>query len=63
MNFRICVKITTDIKLNLINNDGESLIPLEDEIEKKSKEIHYMQLEGNQASYPLSWSIIGAAFR
>ena len=63
VNFRICVKITTDIKLNMINNEGESLIQLDNVLEKKSKEVHYIQLEGTQLSYPLSWSMIWQMFK
>ena len=57
MNFRLVVKISTDIKLNLINNDDQSMIQLDDQFEKKMPEVHYMQIEGTHASYPLSFGI------
>ena len=41
-NLKVVVKVTTDIKLNLISDKGESLIKTEDSEEQTSKEVHYM---------------------
>lgn len=63
MNFRMVIKITTDIKLNLINDKDQSMIQLDDHIEKMTREIHYMQIEGTHASYPLSFGILKEIWR
>ena len=42
LNWYLLVRLETDIKLNLINNDGQSMIDVADEEKVKEKEVHFI---------------------
>ena len=42
LNWHLLIRLETDIKLNLINNDGKSMIDITEESKKRSKEIHFV---------------------
>ena len=42
LNWYLLVRLETDIKLNLINNDGQSMIDVADEERMKEKEVHFI---------------------
>ena len=55
MTIRLLVKITTPIKLNLVNKEGLEMISKEDADER---EVHFVQFEGTHARYKFDFSII-----
>ena len=42
MTMRLRIKVTTPIKLNLVNNDGQLMIREDDEFARNSKEVHFI---------------------
>ena len=48
------LRVETNIKLQLIDTNGNRLIPIDDELKT---EVHFIQLEAQTAQYPLSLSL------
>jgi len=42
LHWHLLVRLETDIKLNLITNDGKSMIDITDEAKKREKEVHFI---------------------
>ena len=43
---RVVIKVTTPVKLNIVNSECKYLINEEDKAAKRVTEVHFMQLEG-----------------
>ena len=59
MNIQYLVRIETDIKLGLIDLEGNELIAEDDD----SKEVHFMQIEGKSTEYNVSTKVFGQLWR
>ena len=55
LNFEYLIKVESNLKLNLIDKDGKSLIAQD---EKYDEEIHYMRMESVISTYELRISTI-----
>ena len=42
LHWHLLVRLETDIKLNLITDDGKSMIDITDEAKKREKEVHFI---------------------
>ena len=63
MHFSMAIKLETDIKLNLITNEGQSLIDLDNILEKRAPETHFIQFESVHATYPIGLGIIKEIYK
>jgi hypothetical protein len=52
MNVQFKIRLETNIKLQIIDNDGNKLIP-DDKL--KDPEVHFLQFEATTAQYPISF--------
>jgi hypothetical protein len=59
MNLQLLVRFETSLKLNIIDHNGDSMIPYED---KHNKEFHYLQFECTTDDYELDWGLIKKIF-
>ena len=50
--FRFIIKVTTPVKLNLTNKEGQTLITEEDAIQED--EVHFVQLEAFHAKFSVT---------
>ena len=57
MNLQLLVQIETNVKLNLVDNDGKSMVK-----DEGSKEIHLVLFESVTDTYVLGWRIIKQAY-
>ena len=53
--FRFIIKVTTPVKLNLTNKEGQTLIAEKDAIQKD--EVHFVQLEAFHKEYDVDWRL------
>jgi hypothetical protein len=60
MTMQLLLKIETNLKLNLIDNDGHSMIS--EYGESGSKETHFMLVESITDRYELNWKVIKKVF-
>ena len=52
---RFIIKVTTPVKLNLTNKEGQTLITEEDAIQED--EVHFVQLEAIHKEFRVDWSL------
>ena len=57
------MRVETNVKLNLINNDGKSLIDLEDDDAVQANEIHYIRMEGIHCEYTVGWQVFSQIWK
>ena len=55
MNFEVLLRIETNLKLNPIGRNGESLIPIE---EFEHEEVHFLKFESTVQTFEISFSTI-----
>jgi hypothetical protein len=60
MNMQLLVRVDSQVKLNLIDSDGNSMISQYGE--NSSKESHFMLLESITDRYELNWRVIYKVF-
>ena len=60
MVMRLIIKLTTPVKLNLINKSGQELIT---GVETLDKEVHYLQMEGIHMEYTVGLKAFAELFK
>ena len=63
MHMSLTMRVETNVKLNLINNDGKSLIDLEDDDAVQANEIHYIRMEGIHCEYTVGWQVFSQIWK
>lgn len=58
MVLQLMVKVETNLKLDIIDLEGNSMIQ-----DKDAKEVHFIQLEAVTDRYEVSWKVFKEVFR
>ena len=67
LNIQFVMRIETNLKLNLIDYNGNSMIDLQDYWEVRRPEVHFLQMESivdrQSVSLSIAWRIIKSMFK